>query len=176
MSTIPDTPQLILWRHAEAEDLSPFSASRCTPARRKADMERELTKRGRAQARRVAGWLRERLPKGTKVLASPALRCVETARALTRDFVEVAGLGPEHDCADLLAAIGWPELTGTVVLVGHQPTLGRVTAMMLTGREADWNVKKGAVWWFERRLRGHHAEHVLRAVMAPDLAKNLAKK
>src|SRR5471032_1473859 len=97
MSTIPDTPQLILWRHAEAEDLSPFSASRCTPARRKADMERELTKRGRAQARRVAGWLRERLPKGTKVLASPALRCVETARALTRDFVEVAGLGPDHD-------------------------------------------------------------------------------
>jgi phosphohistidine phosphatase len=168
----PTTPQLILWRHAEAEELAMPSVVRWTPARRAQDLDRELTRRGRAQAKRIARWLETHLPGNVRVLASPARRCVETARALTKDFTEVAALGPEHDCADLLRAIDWPNLAGTVIVVGHQPTLGRVAAMMMTGREADWSVKKGSVWWFIRRVRGQRAEHVLRAMVTPDMAKD----
>jgi phosphohistidine phosphatase len=49
---------LILWRHADAEGGSP-------------DSERRLTERGREQARRVAAWLKARLPRGCEVLVSP---------------------------------------------------------------------------------------------------------
>ncbi|MFZ2909256.1 MAG: histidine phosphatase family protein, partial [Candidatus Desulfobacillus denitrificans] len=51
----------------------------------------------------------------------------------------------------------------------HQPTLGRVAALLLTGEAADWSVRKGALWWFTRRPRNGAEETVLRAVMAPDL-------
>jgi len=42
---------LILWRHAEAED-----------AGGKPDLERNLTRHGRKQAARMAEWLKPRLP------------------------------------------------------------------------------------------------------------------
>ena len=69
----------------------------------------------------------------------------------------------------MLQAAGWPDGGGTVVVVGHQPTLGRVAAVLLAGAEADWSIKKGAVWWFARRVREGNGQVVLRAVIGPDL-------
>jgi len=54
-------------------------------------------------------------------------------------------------------------------LVGHQPTLGEVAAMLLAGEPADWAIKKGAVWWISYRERDSVGETVLRAAMSPDL-------
>lgn len=166
------TPQIILWRHAEAEDLPPTASARWTSARRAADMERELTRRGRGQARSMAAWLRSRLPEDTRVLVSPARRCIETARTLTRNFEELPELGPDRDASDLLGIIGWPELADTVVVVGHQPTLGRVAALLIGGNESNWSVKKGAIWWITRRSREDETRHVIRAVIAPDQVKD----
>ena len=56
-----------------------------------------------------------------------------------------------------------------MLVVGHQPTLGRVAAVLLGGAEADWSIKKGAVWWFTRRVRDGNGQVVLRAVIGPDL-------
>ena len=56
-----------------------------------------------------------------------------------------------------------------MVVVGHQPTLGRAAALLLTGDAGDWSVRKGALWWFTYRIRNGNAETVLRAVIAPDL-------
>ena len=53
---------LILWRHAEAEDL-PDALS----ISRSADLQRPLTRRGRKQADASAAWLRAQLPAGTRV-------------------------------------------------------------------------------------------------------------
>ena len=61
--------ELILWRHAEAEDGEP-------------DEERRLTGRGKKQAKRVAKWLARRLPEDFAVISSPARRALQTARAL----------------------------------------------------------------------------------------------
>ena len=61
--------ELILWRHADAEDGAP-------------DLERRLTAKGRKDAERVAGWLLRHLPADFKVVASPAARAQETAQAL----------------------------------------------------------------------------------------------
>ena len=126
---------LILWRHADAESGSPDSA-------------RKLTERGRVQAGRVADWLKPRLPSGCEVLVRPAARAQQTALALGMGFVTTPAVGIDASAADVIAAAGWPRRPGTVVIVGHQPTLGRVAAMLLTGAEADWEIGKGALWWF----------------------------
>jgi len=38
-----------------------------------------------------------------------------------------------------------------VLLVGHQPALGELASLLLTGREAPWTIRKGAVWWLRHR-------------------------
>jgi phosphohistidine phosphatase len=146
--------ELILWRHAEAEDGMPGT-------------ERELTAKGVKQAERIAAWLKQRLPKGAVVLVSPARRAQQTAQALTRKFETSEAVGPTTTPEAVLAAAGWPDGKATVIVVGHQPTLGAVAALALTGRATPWSVKKGALWWLERRERD--AATVLRAVISPDL-------
>jgi len=56
-----------------------------------------------------------------------------------------------------------------VLVIGHQPTLGRLAALLLGGEEADWSVKKGGVWWFSNRVRNDETQTVLRVVLNPDL-------
>lgn len=148
---------LLLWRHAEAVDGSP-------------DHARELTERGLRQAQRMAAWLEERRPKRLRVLVSPTARTRQTARAFTDRFEIVPSLGPEGSVADLLAATGWPDSAGPCLIVGHQPALGRMAALLLAGVEADWTIKKGALWWFSNRVREGETQTVLRAVVPPDLA------
>jgi len=145
---------LILWRHADAADGIP-------------DADRRLTGKGAKQAEQMAAWLGERLPKDAVVLASPARRAQETARALTSRFELCGELDTMATPQSVLKAAGWPRGDRTVLVVGHQPTLGETAALLLTGRVQPWSVKKGAIWWFARRGRDDAAG--LRAVISPDL-------
>lgn len=146
--------QLILWRHAEAESGGP-------------DEARRLTARGKRQARRVARWLRRRLPEDARVLVSPAVRAQRTARELTRRFETTEAVGLSASAPAVLAAAGWPDpAERTVVVVGHQPTLGEAAALALTGRVESWSLGKGALMWLESR-EGEPA--LLRAAITPDL-------
>jgi len=147
---------LILWRHAEAEDGGP-------------DLERRLTPKGQKHAARMAEWLLQRLPATFAVLASPARRAQDTARALGVPFRTLASLAPGAGVPDLLAAAEWPERRMPAVVVGHQPGLGRAVAYLLTGAEASWSVKKGGLWWITNRARDDAAQVVVRAVAGPDL-------
>ena len=148
--------ELILWRHAEAEDGMPDSA-------------RELTGKGLKQARAMAEWLKPRLPESTRIIASPTRRTQQTASALGNDFETVKEIGAGASAKAILAAAGWSAAKGTVVVVGHQPTLGEVAALLLSGELAGWNIKKGAVWWFSRKEKAGVEETVLRAVISPDM-------
>ena len=147
---------LILWRHADAEDGTP-------------DSERKLTAKGVKQAARMAKWLRPRLPGDAVVLASPAIRAQQTARALTPDFKVVDEIGTAASAEDVLRACGWPKAGRTLVVVGHQPTLGEVAAMLLTGTRGQWSLKKGAVIWIARDAGRGFARPHLHAAIAPDL-------
>jgi len=147
---------LLLWRHAEAIDGSP-------------DHTRELTLRGHKQARKVAVWLKHQELRHLKVIASPTVRTRQTASAFSKDFDIVSALGPDGDVANILAASGWPDASGPCLIVGHQPTLGRLAALLLSGTEADWTIKKGALWWFTNRVREGETQTVLRSVIAPEL-------
>lgn len=150
--TLPDM-ELILWRHADAEDRVP-------------DAARALTSKGEKQARRMAAWLKERLPGDTRVLASPAKRAQQTAKTLTRRFEILEVIGTAAGPHSILEAAAWPDGNGTVVIVGHQPTLGQAAALAVTGKPAEWSLKKGALWWLESRGRG---DVIIRAVIAPDM-------
>lgn len=154
-SLMDNCMDLILWRHADAEDGVP-------------DAARKLTVKGEKQAERMAAWLKSHLPKDARVLVSPARRAQQTARALTDDFQTVKEIGAGADATAILVAAGWPDAKGTVVIVGHQPMLGRVAALLLAGAEADWAVKKGGVWWLSNRVRQDERQTVLRAVMSPE--------
>jgi len=147
--------ELILWRHADAEPGSP-------------DLERRLTPKGLKQAERVGEWLDGHLPERCRVLVSPAERAQQTARALKRRFRIVDELAPGADAATVLHAAGWPDGREAVLLVGHQPALGQVAALLLSGRDSDWSVKKGAAWWLSNRKGDEDNDVVLRAVIGPD--------
>jgi phosphohistidine phosphatase len=145
--------ELILWRHAEAEDGKP-------------DDQRALTGKGRRQAALMARWLKPRLPSGLRILVSPTLRTRQTADALKLAYDLCDEVAPGVDGWDVLAAAGFPDEHQDVLVVGHQPTLGRVAALLLAGVEQDWGMKKGAVWWFDVNGQG---EATLLAAMAPGL-------
>ncbi|GAC1405793.1 MAG: phosphohistidine phosphatase SixA [Burkholderiaceae bacterium] len=163
---------LILWRHAEAE---PGEIGQ-------ADEERVLTPKGRKQARKMAEWLDAKVPDSCRILCSPAFRAVQTAEALGRKFKLVATLGPANGAACILSAARWPIARDAVLVIGHQPGLGRTAALLVSGVEQDWAVRKGGVWWIGQRE--HRAptpadhrqpcatpkvEIYLRAVMTPEL-------
>ena len=150
--------ELILWRHADAEDASASLS----------DSERSLTARGIEQAARMAQWLRPRLPEDTLVLASPARRAQQTAQALTPDFTTVKEIGAAAAPEEMLRACGWPGDRRAVVVVGHQPTLGEVAALLMTGVKRQWSLKKGALIWLTARERGVIPGVHLRAAISPD--------
>jgi phosphohistidine phosphatase len=146
---------LILWRHAEAEPGEP-------------DLGRRLTAKGIQQAERMAKWLDRHLPATTRILSSPADRTQQTALALKRKFRVVPELAPGASADAVLAAAGWPAAREPVLIVGHQPTLGEVAALLLTDDEAAWSVRKGAIWWLSYRVRNGVPSTVLKVVIAPD--------
>lgn len=157
---------LILWRHAEAHDHPNPLAGRQGDAQ---DVARPLTPRGEKHALRMAMWLNRQLPDGTLILSSPALRTEQTALALERKFKLCSELAPGADPLALLALVQWPNARSPVLVVGHQPTLGRVIARLL-GLAADaCPVKKGAVWWLHQRERAGVPQTVLLTVQTPEL-------
>ena len=84
---------LLLWRHAEAEDGFP-------------DLQRKLTARGEKQARKMADWILEHAPKNLRIVVSPALRCQQTAQALGRPFETERRIGTDGNAVQLLTAVG----------------------------------------------------------------------
>lgn len=149
---------LIFWRHAEAIDLELVGD----------DMDRSLTPRGEKQAARMAAWLDRQLPDGAKVLASPALRAEQTAKALERKFKICSALAPLATVDQLLELVQWPHGKGCIVVVGHQPTLGQAISRLLNLNDTDCAVKKGAVWWLRYREREDGAQTVVVTVQSPE--------
>ena len=147
--------ELILWRHAEAEDRQP-------------DMARALTTTGHQQAKKMAAWLKPQLAADTRILVSPAVRAQQTAATLGLDFSTLEALAPGASARTLLQAADWPQAPGMTLVIGHQPSLGMAAALAMTNYASYWSVKKAAVWWLVSRTRDGERETVLRTVMSPE--------
>ncbi|MDR0673181.1 MAG: histidine phosphatase family protein [Zoogloeaceae bacterium] len=125
--------ELLLWRHAKAEDGLP-------------DHARELTRTGREQARRVAAWLEEHGPREMRLLVSPATRTRQTASCFREAMELNDALASAAAPKDILAMIDWPNAQTPCLLVGHQPMLGEIAAALLPAASLP-AFHKGALWW-----------------------------
>jgi phosphohistidine phosphatase len=151
---------LILWRHAEAEDEAASGG----------DLQRALTPRGEKQAARMAAWLDRQLGESVKILCSPALRCEQTVLPLGRKYKIRDELAPDAPPEAILSAAQWPDAKQPVLIVGHQPTLGQTAAKLLGMKPQELTIRKGAVWWFRSRERDGGDQTVLVASLPPDMA------
>ena len=147
---------LLLWRHAEAEDGED-------------DLRRRLTARGQKQARVMAKWIAAHQPKDMRIIVSPAVRTQQTAEALKLPFETLRKIGPEACVSELIAASGWPAASGSVLIVGHQPWIGECIHWLLNGAAAPLSVRKGAAWWMQSKGDGDEAHVIIRAVATPEL-------
>lgn len=157
---------LILWRHAEAQEHPLGLDGRQGDAM---DLERRLTPRGDKQAARMGAWLDRQLPEGARICVSPAQRAQQTAAALGRKYRTREELAPGADPAAVLALVGWPTGRSPVVVIGHQPTLGRVIAQLLGLPDPDCPMKKGAIWWLRQRERSGVRQNLLVCIQTPEL-------
>jgi len=126
---------LWLLRHGDAE-----------PHGTRPDAERRLTARGERQSR-AAGRAFARIGvRFERVFASPRLRALDTARLACAELglepvvhESLGGGFDERDAAELLAATG---TSASVLLVGHEPDLSTLVAV-LTGARVE--MKKGGI-------------------------------
>jgi phosphohistidine phosphatase len=151
---------LILWRHAEAEEKREDLP----------DLQRALTKKGEKQAAKVAAWLDRELPHGAVVLCSPAVRCEQTVRALDRKYQLRDALQPGATAADVLKEADWPSARQPVLIVGHQPVLGQVIAQLLRIEGGECTIRKAGAWWLRRRDDETGEQTIVWAVQSPETA------
>jgi len=122
--------QLLLIRHADAGERD--------PALWPDDTLRPLSEKGRKRHRRVARRLRRRGLVPTLLLSSPWLRAWQTAvitTELTKAPAPLANpaLAEDPDLARFAAAIGPQPPEAVIGLVGHEPWLGELASLLLTG-------------------------------------------
>ncbi len=163
---LPNMPNfhVIFWRHAEAED-APGSAQGD-----EADLRRNLTKQGRRDAALVAAWIKSQLPKPWTVITSPAARARQTAQHLSDYPVADPRLRPDADMAELLSVVSeFPREGGALILVGHQPTLGRAGLYWITGCDQQFSLRKSGLLWAVERSREAGIQRSLRACTSADL-------
>ena len=124
--------QLTLFRHAHAE----------RPSEEQEDFERALDKRGRREAKHMARHLAQLHWRPDHLITSPAVRTVQTAKALAGELdFELARI--RHDDrvylaeADTLLAIlhSVPAGVRHVLLVGHNPGLSTLAGRLSAGEE-----------------------------------------
>ncbi|HYM87286.1 MAG TPA: histidine phosphatase family protein, partial [Pseudoxanthomonas sp.] len=124
--------ELILLRHAHAE-----------PAvEGQADMDRPLTPQGLAEAQAAGRWLAEQKLVPDRVLCSPARRARETIEAVLESLGNVEqrleeGIyeGTSGTLAELADANRDAE---RLLVVGHNPGLERLAALMHSGQSGDY--------------------------------------
>jgi len=118
--------ELILLRHAEA---LPATAG-------DDDRQRRLSGHGEQEARAAGKWLASHGARPQRVLCSPA----ERTRATASLALEALGDSPELQLADEIydATPGQHDDVGTVMLVGHNPGIERLVALLVEGRSDDF--------------------------------------
>ena len=140
---------IILWRHAEAVVASDDTLQ--------SDMARALTPKGQRQAKHMARWLKKHLPKDTLLLSSAALRAFQTAQALNdrAAYAQInvhPTLNPTASLQEILVSLASLSAHKNILLVGHQPYLGRLASQLLGLEVSDLNIKKGAIWWLRLKV------------------------
>lgn len=161
--------QLFVVRHAVAYDAD--------PERWPDDRDRPLTADGERAFRGVARALRALTDAAELVLASPYARAWRTAELLheeagwpkARSLQALESGRPAREAVDALAA--WPAVE-RLAIVGHEPMLSRLSALLIGGGRLD--LRKGALAWLEVAEMTPGGA-TLRALLQPKLIRRLRR-
>jgi phosphohistidine phosphatase len=107
------------------------------------DADRPLTDKGKRKVRRAAAGLRQLDVRPTRVLTSPLIRAVETAKLLRVTFSlrsplrSVDELLPDASPEKMIGLLHDLPPGSCVLCVGHEPHLGMTASMLLSGRSSS---------------------------------------
>ena len=152
-------------RHAIAEDAPPGGD----------DASRRLTTEGRRKMRGVVRGLRIVGVEPDVILTSPLIRAVETADIVVAGLRGAPGprsldaLTPDVAAEDTLKALRMFGRNQQVMVVGHEPNLSNVLALLLTGASDGMSIelKKGACAAVELTAFEPRGGAVLRWLLPP---------
>ena len=125
---------LLVLRHAQAEPVAPDGN----------DFARPLSPHGRDQARITGTWLATHVPRPDSILCSPALRTRMTTElmleALAPAVPPVTFVDGIYEATPgwLMALLDRHAETDCVLLVGHNPGLEHLVALLCEGRSPDF--------------------------------------
>ncbi|OOG49794.1 histidine phosphatase family protein [Rhodanobacter sp. C01] len=125
--------ELILLRHAEAVPIETTGD----------DQQRALSERGKQEAQAAGRWLAAHGVRPARVLCSPARRAEETARlalAVMANAPQPQAAPEIYDASpgELLALLDQHGDSGTMMLVGHNPGIERLVALLVEGRSDEF--------------------------------------
>lgn len=137
--------ELYVLRHA-------IAVERGAPEIRR-DSDRPLSGAGRKKMQRIARGMRALKMRPDLILSSPYLRARQTAELVAREFeagsvLELSALlEPGGDPEELMNLLGGQYASaGSVMLVGHEPSLSELISMLLSGGDRmAVTMKKGGL-------------------------------
>ena len=147
------------------------------------DAERPLTKRGSKRVAQVAAGLKWLDVQPTHVLSSPLLRAIETAKIVHRSLrarsaVQIVDeLLPDAPPDQLLAILQDLPPKSCVLCIGHEPQLGMVASVLLSGRvSGSFPLKKAGACLIELSIPAKPGRGVLRWWLTPDQLRVIGKR
>ena len=138
--------RVVLFRHGPAGERDPLAWPD--------DRERPLTEKGEARTSRAARGILWLEGEPTLVLSSPLRRAIRTAELFAEEAggacaVEtLAALAPGESWRPLLQRLAQAGPEDTLVLVGHEPDLGKLAGVLLLGAPAALPLKKAGACAF----------------------------
>lgn len=160
---------LYILRHAEAEDLSPSGL----------DADRALTDAGAKRMKAIARVIAKMEPGFDAVLVSPLLRARQTAEPVLAacrfkgEPLVSEALLPGSDPKNLLEELAESEWK-SVLVVGHEPHMGRLVGRLVSGRrDVEVPMKKAALAIFEIHPHLGESRAELKAYLPPRLLERL---
>lgn len=144
------------------------------------DDDRELTKKGAKKARKVAKGLRALKIDFDRIITSPLPRAKETAEIVAKVFdmeeqvEEAPELKPQASVESLAARLLEYRDCQQLLLVGHQPFLGRAASLLLSRNEGvEIDLKKGGICCIELNELDMKRPGVFRWMLTPRQLRKL---
>jgi phosphohistidine phosphatase len=170
--------QLLVIRHASAEDREAFASSG------RSDSERPLTDDGREKMRSVVSGLRAVVPRIDLLASSPYARAMQTAEmvaggfGLSRDSITVVdALTPDAPLQWLVSWLQRQAKPGVIAIVGHEPRLGDLVTWLMSGlSESRVAMKKGGACLLEFDGQPGPGIGVLRWLMTGRQLRGVARR
>ncbi len=147
------------------------------------DGDRPLTEQGTKRVAQVAAGLNRLDVQPTHVLSSPLIRAIETAKIVHRSLRvrsamhivdELLPDAPPHRLLSILHNVP-PE--SCVLCIGHEPQLGMVASVLLSGRvSASFPLKKAGACLIELSISAKPGRGVLRWWLTPGQLRAMGKR